>query len=323
MLFIERPQTDPYFNIAAEEYLLRTLDQDCFMLWVNEPSVIIGKHQNAFAEIDHAYVRENGIPVIRRISGGGTVFHDPGNLNFSFIASGEREKLVDFRKFTAPVIAYLQSLGLPARFEGKNDIRIDGLKVSGNAEHVYKDRVLHHGTLLYSSRLDELNAAIRGKESLFESHAVRSVRSKVVNITDLLSKPPSLDAFRAGIIRQVQASNPGMRMTILREEDRASIQRLAREKYMSWDWNYGYSPGFTYVKEVSYKGRTNEIRLEIRNGIIREVSASAELLEGLHLAGWKGKRFDADDLLEHFERSADAGFTDLENSTRLIRDLFG
>ena len=129
MLIINRPQTDPYFNIAAEEYLLKQMEEDCFMLWQNQPSIIIGKHQNSLAEINYNFVKENNIPVVRRISGGGTVFHDLGNLNFTFISKGEKEKLVNFKKFTQPIIEVLNQMGVPARFEGKNDLRVSGLKI--------------------------------------------------------------------------------------------------------------------------------------------------------------------------------------------------
>ncbi len=320
MLLIERPQTDPYFNIAAEEYLLRTLEEDCFMLWVNEPSVIIGKHQNAFAEIDRAFISGRSIPVIRRISGGGTVFHDPGNLNFTFISSGEKEKLVDFRRFTGPVIAYLQSLGLPARFEGKNDIRIHGLKVSGNAEHVYRNKVLHHGTLLYSSGLGDLNAAIRGRESLFDSHAVRSVRSRVANIRDLLPQPLSLADFQAGIADFVRKANPGMGTTSLGGDEILGITTLADEKYRTWEWNFGYSPAFRYRNEVQLGARKVDLDLEVKEGIIREVRVA-----GGPLPGWlkllRGRRFEAADLRALRDEAGGAVPLDRDLFDRFIRDL--
>ncbi len=158
------------------------------MLWQNLPSIILGKHQNTLAEINYSFVKENNIPVVRRISGGGTVFHDLGNLNFTFISSGEKEKLVNFRKFTQPIIEVLNHMGIPACFEGKNDLRVNGLKISGNAEHVYRNKVLHHGTLLFSADLNYLNQAIKSVPERFKDKAVQSVRSKVANITDSKKK---------------------------------------------------------------------------------------------------------------------------------------
>lgn len=270
MLVVKRPQTDPYFNMAAEEYLLKHSSDDLFMLWINQPSVIIGKHQNAFAEINSGFVESEDIPVIRRISGGGTVFHDQGNLNFSFIQKGEREKLIDFQRFTKPIIAYLQELGIPARFEGKNDIRVHGLKISGNAEHVYKDRVLHHGTLLFNSGLALLNRAIRGQESRYNDKAVKSVRSTVANITDFLEKPMTIEAFKEGIERYVVSQLPESTSKVLSESETEAINKLALAKYKSWEWNFGYSPRFTFRKEIRFEGRTVIFEAQVKDGLVAE-----------------------------------------------------
>lgn len=305
MLLIERPQTDPFFNIAAEEYLLKNVGEDCFMLWASEPSIIIGKHQNAFAEINSSYARSHHLPVIRRISGGGTVFHDPGNLNFSFIRKGEREKLVDFRKFTEPIIDYLTSLGLPAKFEGKNDIRVNGLKISGNAEHVYRDKVLHHGTLLFSAQLDRLNKAIRGQELLFADKAVKSVRSTVTNITGLLDRPLSLDDFRQGIIDHMKAVSGNWNTAVLSGTDVEAIESLAQEKYTSWEWNFGYSPRFTYEKGILLNGQTVVVTVSVKHGLIEGIHATGDHTGALPFDSLTGLRFDADFLLANFR---DTGF---------------
>ena len=153
---------------------------------INDPSVIIGKHQAAHREVNTKFVTENKIPVIRRISGGGTVFHDQGNLNFTFIRQSEEGKQVDFRKYTRPVIDFLVSLGIDAKFEGKNDIKVDGLKISGNAEHVHRNRVLHHGTLLFSSSIDMLRNSIRTDKSCYTTRAVGSNPSSVMNLSEKL-----------------------------------------------------------------------------------------------------------------------------------------
>jgi lipoate-protein ligase A len=178
---IQRTETDPYYNIAAEEYLLKTATTDTFMIWRNEPSVVVGKHQNALREINHDYIQSLNLPVIRRISGGGTVYHDPGNINFSFIYTGRKDNLVDFRHFTEPVIRFLQNSGLNAGFEGKNNIMVNGLKVSGNSAHIFRQKVLHHGTLLFNTDLDKLEKAISGGEKRFTDKAVRSVHAEVTN----------------------------------------------------------------------------------------------------------------------------------------------
>ena len=160
MLILDSPSTDPHFNLAAEEYLLKETDRDYAFFYINGPSIIIGKHQNAWAEINLPWTRKNNIPVVRRISGGGTVWHDEGNLNFSFVLTGEEGKLVNFREYAAPVLDFLVKLGIPAEFGKRNEIMVEGLKISGNAEHVFRKRVLHHGTLLFSSDLSQLKDAL-------------------------------------------------------------------------------------------------------------------------------------------------------------------
>jgi lipoate-protein ligase A len=321
MLHIQRPHTDPYFNLAAEEYLLRTVEEDCFMLWVNEPSVVVGKHQNAFAEVDRQYVKAKNIPVIRRITGGGTVFHDPGNLNFSFISEGEKDKLVDFRRFTQPVIDYLQGRGLSARFEGKNDIRIDGLKVSGNAEHVYRNKVLHHGTLLFSSQLQNLNRAIRGQEALFRDKAVRSVRSKVANIADLLSEPITLDEFREGIVDHLKANNRNFQSVSLSRTDEQAIRQLADKKYRTWEWNFGYSPTFVFEKIIHFRDQKIEVRMEVKNGIIHESVARSVEGDQLPFGSLNGLRFEEDHLLEHYLKSDFSSILSPESYAELLTML--
>ena len=183
MLCIKNDNTNPYFNLAAEEYVLRNFKENCFMLWRNRPSIIVGKHQNTLAEINVDYVKEKNIDVVRRLSGGGAVFHDLGNLNFTFIKNAEKEEaLVDFKKYVEPVLEVLQHLGVNAKFEGRNDIMIDGKKISGNAEHVFKKRVLHHGTLLFSSQMADLSNALKVNPLKYQDKGGKSVRSRVTNL---------------------------------------------------------------------------------------------------------------------------------------------
>jgi lipoate-protein ligase A len=278
MLVIERPQTDPYFNIAAEEYFLKSLEEDCFMLWINEPAVIIGKHQNAFAEINQPFTETQNIPVIRRISGGGTVYHDPGNLNFTFLRRGEREKLVNFKRFMEPVIGYLNVLGLPAEFSGTNDIRIHGLKVSGNAEHVYKNKVLHHGTLLFSSELDPLNEAIAGEEHAFEDTGVRSRRSRVTNIATLLSGSITLHQFQQGILEHMDLQFGPLKHRSITNQEKQSIEALMMEKYRTWDWNFGYSPKFVFSADLDSKGLVIHLDILVEKGRVKKVNVEDPIL---------------------------------------------
>ncbi|MBN2814917.1 MAG: lipoate--protein ligase family protein, partial [Bacteroidales bacterium] len=183
MLFLTSEITDPYYNLATEEYLLRQLHDDVFMLWISRPVIVVGKHQNALAEINYRFVSDNHIDVARRLTGGGAVFHDEGNVNFAFIRAGEPGRLVDFNAFIEPVTAFLQTLGVEALRGPKNEILVNGLKISGNAEHVYKNRVLHHGTLLYQSNLDRLRQSLKPSGGRYIDKAVQSNRSSVTNLT--------------------------------------------------------------------------------------------------------------------------------------------
>lgn len=270
MIFVQNRSDDPYYNLALEEYLLHEADHESVMLWQSRPSVVIGKHQNALGEINYPYVSRNRIPVIRRLSGGGAVFHSPGNVNFTFVLNGEQGKLVDFRKYTAPVIDFLVSLGIPARFEGKNDIRINGLKVSGNAEHVFRRRVLHHGTLLYDADLSVLNDSIRVTPERYIDKSVASVRSKVANVSDFMDAPLPLAEFMTLFSRWLKdyfGPLSGVRELSAREVE--IVQALANEKYSQWHWNYGYSPDYEFYGEASYLEQHLVSVLKVEKGYIR------------------------------------------------------
>jgi len=270
MLIIKRHNTEPYFNLATEEYVLKNFADDSFMLWRNEPSIIVGKHQNTLAEINLDYVNENKIKVVRRLSGGGAVFHDLGNINFTFIRRGDHHTLVDFRKFTEPILEVMQKLGIEARFEGRNDLTIDGRKFSGNAEHVFKDRVLHHGTLLFSSEMTDLSSALKVDPSKFSDKAVKSVRSRVTNISEHLKEPMEIEEFMEMIRRHVNEKYPDASAIRLSEEDHQKIQQLVEEKYSTWEWNFGYSPKYNFQKQAKTSSGHIEVNLQVENGIIRD-----------------------------------------------------
>lgn len=267
MLCLIRHETDPYFNLAAEEYAMRVLPDDCFMLWRNAPAVIVGRHQNTLAEIDAAFVAANGIPVVRRLSGGGAVFHDLGNLNYTFIVADAHTR-IDFRRFSQPVLDALRSIGVPARFEGRNDLTIDGRKFSGNAEYVHRGRILHHGTLLFAARMSDLSAALRPDPAKFAGKAVQSVRSRVTNISEHLPQPMTVLEFRDRLMAHVMAATPGAVAHRFTAEDTAAIERLRDEKYATWEWNYGHSPAYNYRKSARTAGGTVEVGLEVSGGVI-------------------------------------------------------
>ncbi|BDX38505.1 lipoate--protein ligase [Tenuifilaceae bacterium CYCD] len=263
---------DPYFNIATEEYLLQQKVDDFFIIYRNSPAIIVGKHQNANAEINHQFVEWNRIPVIRRLSGGGTVYHDLGNINFSFIMNGAEGQLVDFKKYTAPIIDILRGFGVDACLGGKNDIRVGDKKVSGNAEHVYRYRVLHHGTLLYESDLNKLNEAIQVDPSKYHDNAVKSVHSTVANIADFLSLPMSTDFFEEFLIGYMLNYFPQSVDYVLTDDDIRSIENLVDTKYSTWDWTYGYSPNYELVRKVETSYGELLIRVKSNRGFVEDLS---------------------------------------------------
>lgn len=272
MLCIKRHRTDPYFNIAAEEYFLKEFHDDCFMLWRNEPAVIVGKHQNTIAEINIDFIKKKNIPVVRRLSGGGAVFHDLGNLNFTFIKTKKAgEPGHDFRKFTEPILGVLLKLGVNARFEGRNDLTIEGKKFSGNAMAVHGNRVLHHGTLLFSSVMADLSGALKVDPLKFKDKAVKSVKSRVTNISEHLQQPLTILEFKDMVMQYVMETNAEAAPYSLTDSDNERIEKLTAGKYSSWEWNFGQSPKYNFRKIIKTKGGNIEFNLDVQNGIIRHV----------------------------------------------------
>lgn len=265
MFCIYRPDTDPYFNIAAEEYVLKNYTDDIIMLWKNQASVIIGKHQNTFVEINHHFVEENHIPVIRRISGGGTVFHDLNNINYTLIRTVERrDRLIDFKDFLKPVIGFLETIGIKAVFEGKNNLSLNGRKISGNSAHVYKNRVLHHGTLLFDSQLETLENAIKTSDFNIEDKAVKSIRKVVANIADHLQNQITTAEFKQLLQEYLLKYHKINQVVSLNETDQNAINQLVQEKYKTWNWNFGYSPKFIFQNQT----KLGKLILEVKNGYI-------------------------------------------------------
>lgn len=278
---INQSNTDPYFNLAAEEYFLKNFQEDFFMLWRGQPSVVVGKHQNALAEINHEFVRKNQIPVARRLSGGGTVFHDPGNVNFTFIRNVANISEVNFKVFTVPVLAALQKLGVEAYTTGRNDLVIDGKKISGNAEHVHRNRVLHHGTLLFDSHLKDLKGALKVDLSRFEDKAVQSNRTEVANIANFLPKPISVKEFTDFLFDEISRSFSEFKVYQPTPDDLEAIQKLCIEKYQTWDWIFGYSPKYRFISKLETENGEIRISLLVEKGHITEVYFSGAIQDEL------------------------------------------
>ena len=253
--WIDLRTTDPAFNLAAEQYIFDCLPRDSsyFMLWQNDNAVIIGKYQNTQAEIDGDYVREHGIRVVRRLSGGGAVYHDLGNLNFTFITdAGELDKL-DMRAFCEPIVNALRGIGVNAEINGRNDMTIDGLKFSGNAQYMRGGRIMHHGTMMFRSDLSVLSNALRVDESKLQSKGMKSVRSRVTNICEHTAPGVTLESFRRELIKRI-ALDAGGTEYALTPDDIAAIERIRDSRYATWDWNYGRSPEGVTRRALRFEG---------------------------------------------------------------------
>jgi len=259
--------TSPSFNLAAEEWLLRNSPEHIFMLWRNAPAVIVGRHQNTAAEIDQDFVREHGIAVIRRITGGGAVFHDLGNVNFSFVRLEHSEGGLDFDRFTAPVLDALRALGVDCGVDGRNDLVADGRKFSGNAQHIERGRILHHGTLLFDSRLEDMAGALRQDPLKFQDKAVKSMRARVGMLKTHL---PHMDVqeFMRLLLARMLRTLPGTRRDLSGKEEEA-IAELARTRYESWEWNFGASPAYGFARRARIPAGIFDIRLDVQRGIVR------------------------------------------------------
>jgi lipoate-protein ligase A len=268
MFLINLDTTDPFFNLAIEEFLLKNSDEEYLILGVNSPCVIIGKHQSAHREVNTRYVLENKIPVIRRISGGGTVFHDNGNLNFTFIRQSKTGKQVDFPKYTQPVIDFLFFLGITAKFEGKSDLKVDGFKISGNAEHIHRNRVLHHGTLLYCTSLEMLRNSLRKDTSCYHTRAVASNPSPVLNLNEKLKEFKEMYEFRAEMVNYFFKYLPEIMPYNLTLSEKKEAELISDSKYKTWEWNWAYGPEYTFRNTFVINGFIHSCTLFIKDGVI-------------------------------------------------------
>lgn len=270
MLIIKSPSNDAYFNIASEEYILDNFSQDVFLLYINSPSIIVGKYQNTISQLNLDYIREHDVKVVRRLTGGGAVFHDLGNLNFSFICNRTQQHEHSFVRYTEPILSYLHKLGLKAELKGRNDLVINDRKFSGNARLTTSRKVLQHGTILFSARITDLSNALKTDPRKFEDKAVKSVQARVTNISEHLQIPMSVDSFKDGLLQHITSSYSSAEEYELRFKDISRIEYLARNKYTTWAWNFGNSPKYNFNKTIRTKGGSLQIRLEVDNGIIRD-----------------------------------------------------
>ena len=274
MVYIESSSTDPRFNLALEQYVFDNFDkaQSYFMLWQNHNAIIVGKHQNTLEEVNAAFVREYGVSVVRRLSGGGAVYHDLGNLNFTFITDAG-DAAINFTEFCLPIQQALVSFGVPAEISGRNDMTVEGKKISGNAQYIRDNRVMHHGTLLYDTDLDMLAKALRVSDDKIESKGIKSVKSRVSNIRPYMRSDMETPGFQAALKRSLFSSF-GLSEHALSAAQTADIQKLAEQAYSQWAWNYGASPPHNIRKARRIEG-CGSIQIYIdmgAEGVIRNIA---------------------------------------------------
>lgn len=273
MKYIESPSKDPVFNLALEQYVFDHMDrnEEYFMLWQNDNTVVIGKNQNAFAEVNHKIADEKNISVVRRLSGGGAVYHDLGNLNFTFMLDAKDATDLDIHLFCQPIVDLLQSLGVPAEINGRNDIMIEGKKISGNSQYLKQGRIMHHGTLMFNSNLSVVAEVLNVSADKFQSKAAKSVKSRVTNIAPYLPEHFTIHDFKALVLKHIMGTETVTSYT-LTDEDLKTIELIKKERYSRWDWNYGYSPAYTVNKSRRFDGCGKiEIFMNTTNGIISDL----------------------------------------------------
>ena len=309
MLYLETGSQDPAFNLAFEEYVLTNRREGAYLLlWQNDNTIVIGQNQNAEAEINRAFVEEHGIHVVRRTTGGGAVYHDLGNLNYSFITDLGNAEQLTMERFTQPIVEALKALGLDAEASGRNDILVEGRKISGTAQRVTRDRILHHGTLLFDADPSMVAGALNVDPEKFRSKSAKSVRSRIGNIRDFLKEDMDLPAFWDYLKTALAGS--GLEQTTLTPEELAEVKALKAGKYDTWEWNFGRSPKYNMTNKRYWTGGSLEVRADVAQGVITDmifygdflaVRGMEEVTEALRGCPFRAEDFGA--VLDRFDLS--------------------
>lgn len=328
MRYLKNPSINPYFNLALDEYAMKNIDvdEDFFFLWQNQPSVIIGKNQNTLEEINPSFIEERGINVARRVSGGGAVYHDLGNLNFTFIIGVDDLSKVNFKKYVQPVIDALATLGIKAEASGRNDILVNGLKISGNAQRVANGKLMHHGTLLFDVNIEDMVRALSVSPDKIISKGVKSVRSRVTNIREHLPEPMDIQQFWDALHYYLSDKNKDQEI-ILTPKQIAEVQAEADRKFGTWDWIYGSSPDFNVQTKHRFDGGKVEVFADVKEGYLKSIRFIGDYL-GLHdvsvieqaLVDVKYTKTDIAAVLSQYNLSEYFGLVTKENLLSLLFD---
>jgi len=276
MLLIYNKSTEPYFNLALEEYALTQMTDDILLLWRNDKAVVVGKNQIAAREVDKEYLDRNNVKLVRRLSGGGAVYHDLGNINYTMIHNKTDGDFGDYKRFTKPVCYFLSTLGVNAVYEGRNDILLNGMKISGNAQASKNKRFMHHGTLLFNVDFDALSAALRPPDAKFDSKAIQSVRSRVTNICEYTADHMTSEEFLIALYDFFAKHMDSVSRYELSTADIAAVDMLARDKYSTWAWNYGTTPKYGFFRTKRFNCGIVELSLDVKDGSINNAVISGD-----------------------------------------------
>ncbi|MDD3656606.1 MAG: lipoate--protein ligase [Atribacterota bacterium] len=279
MKYIDSNSLNPYFNLALEEYILknRNIKEDIVFLWQNTPTIVVGNNQNTIEEVNMPFVNERNIKVVRRLSGGGAVYQDLGNLNFTFLKRLSKPSNLDIKKFALPVVVALNKLGIPAQLTGRNDISVEGKKISGNAQRLFRNKLLHHGTLLFDTDLELMAKVLQVGVDKIQSKGIKSIRSRVTNLKPYFKQQITIEEFRESILSELFHGEK-VNQYFLSEEDLVKINELVDNKYSTWEWNFGYSPPYSIKNARRFSGGKVEVFIDVEKGTIKNCQIFGDFL---------------------------------------------
>ncbi|MCP1108925.1 lipoate--protein ligase [Ohessyouella blattaphilus] len=294
--------TDATHNLALEEYALTHFSEGTIiLLWQNAKTIVVGRHQNTMEEINQKYVDDHKITVVRRMTGGGAVYHDLGNLNYSIITDNKGDETSQMKHLAAPLIDTLRQMGIDAEFSGRNDVVVDGKKVSGTAQRLYKNRILHHGCILFDADLSAVSHCLNVDQAKFKSKAVKSVKSRVANIVDFLDCKVSMEEFKGRLSDNLIASK-NYQYLVLNETDYANISEIKISRYQNWNWNYGEAMATSIYNKVRYVGGKLEANVDVKEGKIARCKLLGDFMARCSVAEverrLQGCRYVYEDIVE-------------------------
>ncbi len=301
MLLLTNKNNVPELNLATEDRFLNDdlHFEDAVMLWRNNPSIIVGRYQNTIEEINYPMVKETGIPVVRRLSGGGAVYHDLGNINYTFFLRLDNRKDFSIPGLLNPVIEVLRKLGVPSEHSGRNDITVNGRKISGNAQYLSGDRLLHHGCILFSTDLEMVGDILKADPDKFSSKSVKSIRSRVANISEFLKTDLGVEEFMELLSMEMTEGGVNKELDYFKQQ-KEEIERIADSRYFQWSWNFGASPPYNIKNSLMLPVGKMEMRFFVQEGVIRNMKIYGDFLPTVNTEDFEsaiiGKQFEESSL---------------------------